>query len=118
MLEAIKKNKYTIGGIAILLVGFLIYNVYFTGPADEAAEPDVSAEASADQIGGDVASLLRKLKAVDLDGAIFEDPAFRSLRPFGYSIREREFGRSNPFGPIGPGPSDKGLIRDSVSALE
>ena len=43
---------------------------------------------------------LAALRAVELDGAIFSNPAFRALRDFSTPITPEPVGRENPFAPL------------------
>lgn len=57
----------------------------------------------ADQTGGpgqEVVDTLRQLDAVKLDGTLFSNPTFSSLRDFSTQIIPEPVGRPNPFAPL------------------
>lgn len=48
----------------------------------------------------DLVATLLQLRTVTLDGTVFSDPAFQSLRDFGSQIVPEPVGRPNPFAPL------------------
>jgi hypothetical protein len=49
----------------------------------------------------DLVATLLALRAVKLDGSIFSDPGFESLKDFSTQIVPEPIGRPNPFAPLG-----------------
>ncbi len=50
--------------------------------------------------GADLLALLLDLRSLRLDGAVFSDPVFQSLKNFGVTIPPETVGRPNPFAPL------------------
>ncbi|OGG50033.1 hypothetical protein A2763_03760 [Candidatus Kaiserbacteria bacterium RIFCSPHIGHO2_01_FULL_54_36] len=92
------RHKWIVVIIAILVAGVAWYAM---SPADETPNvaPTVTAGAGAPVEQGIVATLLT-LRAVKLDGTIFSDQAFLSLRDFSTEIVPEPVGRPNPFAPL------------------
>ena len=93
------KNKYFILGLA-LFVGVLAWYMMRGAPPSDSlltTEDFSSASSEADK---DLVTTLLQLRAVTLEGAIFQDPAFKSLRDFGTQIVPEPIGRANPFAPL------------------
>lgn len=51
--------------------------------------------------GLDLLALSARIRSIELDNSIFEDPAFKALRDFGQDLVPEPKGRRNPFAPIG-----------------
>lgn len=47
----------------------------------------------------EITTILNELKSISIDGALFENPAFRSLTDFHLEIAPQPQGRANPFLP-------------------
>jgi hypothetical protein len=60
--------------------------------------PDEGASAA---LGQDLLAALALLRTLQLDTALFSDPAFRSLSDWGKDIPPQPVGRRNPFAPLG-----------------
>lgn len=94
MFQKIKKPLII---LAILLLGFVGYNTLIKKPATENLTlTQVSNVASPDQ---SILPLLLKIKDINFDSTIFNDPVFKSLEDYGLSITAEETGRGNPFAP-------------------
>lgn len=94
----IRNNLPVIIFFAVCIAGLYLYQTYFVSgtPADvlstESATPTLS--------GSALLSSLSDLRAVTLDGAIFNDPVFDSLIDYGINIPPEPVGRPNPFAPL------------------
>ena len=53
------------------------------------------------KMGAQVLSALNQLQQLKLDGSIFDDKTFKSLKDFSRPLPTEEVGRTNPFAPIG-----------------
>ena len=96
-MDFLKKNKTTIGGIAILVLGVYVYFMYFGGPS---SAPLTAADNS---ISGDLLVTLGSLHTIKLDNTIFTNPTFVSLSDFGVTLPTLPAGRRNPFAALGKG---------------
>ena len=108
MFEVIQNNKYTVGILSALILGLIIYYGYISGGStgrngSETATTATSTEVA--NVGSEVSHLLGRLQSVDLNTALFDKPAFETLKPFGYTVTEKQAGRENPFAPIGTSDS-------------
>ena len=99
MLDVIMRNKYMIAGLALVVGITAWYVLRDSQPTGDllVTEDFSGATSEADR---DLVTTLLQLRAVTLDGAIFEDPAFRGLRDFGIQIVPEPVGRPNPFAPL------------------
>lgn len=94
----IHKNIFIIGGIAIAVVGLVWYGMSSKEDAALLTTTDVSGSSSVAE--RELIDTLLTLRAVSLDGVIFLNPAFLSLRDFGTQIIPEPTGRRNPFAPL------------------
>ena len=97
MLNGILQHKVSAGVGMILILGAAWY--VLTGTATP--PPLLQTDQPNDDSQEIVATLL-KLRAVTLNGTIFQDPVFMSLQDFGVEIRPEPVGRPNPFLPLSP----------------
>ncbi|MEX1026808.1 MAG: hypothetical protein WD049_02200 [Candidatus Paceibacterota bacterium] len=110
MWDVIKKNKFSIGLLVIIIIGAVVYSIFFLGaeaPSDSADQPVVQNA----RVGEEIFQLVERLERIDLEPTIFGRAAFASLRDFGYAPRQRNVSRPDPFAPIGNAPSDDGVVR-------
>ncbi|MEX0930508.1 MAG: hypothetical protein WDZ79_02390 [Candidatus Paceibacterota bacterium] len=122
MWDVIKKNKYSVGLLAIVLVAAIAYSVFYVAdgvplPFFGASDTQPAAQdqqVSEMRVGEDIFRLIERLEQIDLNPVIFTRPAFATLRDFNYVIRPQNQGRSDPFAPISGGSSDRGLIRQGA----
>ena len=102
-MELINRYKNILLLIAAVVLLFIAYTILFRGDAPgellSTEEPQGPAAAAERELLG----LLIDLKEIELDNAIFSDPAFRSLRDFGQELTPLPIGRANPFAPFGAG---------------
>lgn len=93
-----KYKNYILGAVVVLLL-FVAYSILFGGKEDNAVlqTQQFSEETVIDQ---DLLVTLLQLRSIELDGRIFSDPVFRSLRDFSQSIAPQPVGRNNPFAPL------------------
>lgn len=102
-MELIKRYKNILLLIAVVVFLFIAYTILFRNGAPgellSTEEPQGPAAAAERELLG----LLIELKEVELDGAIFADPAFRSLKDFSQELTPLPIGRANPFAPFDVG---------------
>ena len=104
ILEAVKKYKYILGFTLIMLLGFILYSVFFAGsgePAGDALVTTNPAQSEVEAATVDLLALLLSLKTLDIDVSLFSDDRFRSLTDFSVELIPQQVGRQNPFLPIG-----------------
>jgi hypothetical protein len=103
MMGIIKKNKIIVLVIIVILVGILLYSMLNSGGgSDSLLTSETVGNSQADKV---LVDELLQLRSIRLDGAIFADPAFASLRDSGVDIVSEPIGRRNPFAPLGEGGS-------------
>ena len=85
--------------VAVLVVAFIGYSLFFTGNTDNLALV-VPQGVNQNQTGNDLLVVFAGLSALNLDAAILKDPVFTSLQDFSQEIPSEPSGRINPFAPI------------------
>lgn len=93
------KNLLIALGLAILL--FVGYTLFFKGDdsftgVESAGTFSVEAELEAQAF----LATTNELKLLNVDGSLFSDPLFVSLRDFRVDLGTELFGRPNPFSPL------------------
>lgn len=107
MFAAFLQNKIAVIVIAILLAGGVWYGMSQTAPEPTIAVSGVAADGSATGVAPadpetqEILNILATLRAVTLDGSIFSDQVFRSLKDFSTTIVPEPVGRPDPFAPLG-----------------
>jgi hypothetical protein len=97
-----KKTTQIIVVIVIIVVAFLGFKTFFgTNNSDTAALVAEGGATPAFVDGQTILVLLNKLNRVTLDGSIFSDKAFTSLRSSERELDPQVSGRQNPFQAIG-----------------
>lgn len=103
-MEFIKKYKNIVLSVVIIAIAAAGYTILFgKDGAGTALLTSQRSDADVIGVGEDVLDLLRQLRLIELDGTIFEDPAFQSLEDFSQELIPEPVGRDNPFAPIGEG---------------
>ena len=98
-MELLKKNKNSIIVLAVLVVGFLLYQFVF-----KAEEPLVTSDVSSTSeiLGQDLVNELQRLRGLrNINTAFFAEPAFTGLYDIEVPITPKPAGRQNPFLPAG-----------------
>lgn len=85
-------------GIAILVAGAIWYGMSQGSVGSTSLISTQSIGNSPDE--RELVETLLALRAVTLDGTVFNEPAFLSLRDFGTQIVPEPAGRPNPFAPL------------------
>lgn len=121
MKELLLKIKIPLIVVAVLFVGFFLYNSFIKKPtSNEVLEKSVQGPAN-DTVVKNILPLLSRLKDITLDDKFFNDPIFKSLQDFGQTIVEEEQGRANPFAPsfsAAASSSLEGVSFEDVSSIE
>jgi hypothetical protein len=100
MIDTLVHNKIAIAFLSIIVIVGAWY--FLGGTASDTKEGLVTEtfstpESEADR---DLVATLLQLRAVTLEGTVFNDPVFQSLRDFGSQIVKEDQGRENPFAPL------------------
>lgn len=89
-------------GIGIVVAGAIWYGMsQGSGSSSGSLIANQPVATSADE--RELVETLLALRSVTLDGSIFTQPAFMSLKDFGTQIVPEPAGRPNPFAPLGGG---------------
>lgn len=94
-MQALLKNKMTVGFVLLLLVVWLGYR-QFSNSATSLAE-----EGSALSVGQDLLDMANRLSAAELSQELLSDRSYIFLNDFSLPIPQQSFGRTNPFDLIG-----------------
>jgi hypothetical protein len=93
------KNLLIALGLAILL--FVGYVVFLRDDGAPTPPPGMEAfSAQAQMESQQLLSTLNELKSLDVEGTLFSDPLFLSLRDFRIDLGIEPDGRVNPFAPV------------------
>jgi hypothetical protein len=92
----ILEHKFVAGIITVVILGALWYGLSNSG----AQAPILQTEAPVSESDKELVSTLLTLRAVQLNGTIFQDPVFQSLQDFTTEITPEPVGRPNPFAPL------------------
>lgn len=94
----ILKNKWVMGGSAVVIIGALVYYVMTAssqGPLLSGGE-----EGGTSPLSQEILATLSQLHTLELNPKLFTDPSFVSLTDFGVTIPPQQAGRRNPFAPV------------------
>lgn len=100
MIETLKKYKTLLIILAITIVVFIGYSLFFEAGNDGSV---LTSKNTSFRGGGDneLLLLLVNLRSITLDESLFNDKAFKSLVDFGQQLVPEPTGRQNPFAPVG-----------------
>lgn len=99
-----KQNKMLVL-VAVLIVIGIGYYAYSSSSSSSAPLLGTSDTAPTPE-AAQLLSILSDLKTIQLNGAVFNDPAFRSLTDFGVVLTPESAGRRDPFAPVGLGTAN------------
>lgn len=106
----------------LLVVGVIVaFGLWYglSSPSSDTSLLDTTTDTAAtDPASQEVLETLLALRAISLDGTIFQNPAFQSLQDFSTEIVPEPVGRQNPFAPLGVGGSGSRLaIPDEAAGM-
>ncbi len=106
-----------LGVLVVALIGWWTLSGGSTGSTAPTLSTSNAAGVSspADQT---LVTTLLALRAVQLDGTIFSDPAFMSLKDFSTPIVPEPIGRSNPFAPLSSGSGNTTAASSTRAAVQ
>lgn len=116
MIQALSQNKLVFAVIALLIAGGTWYGLSASTPSSDLVSTPISTASSPDEQG--LIATLLTLRAVKLDGTIFTDPAFMSLKDFSTDIVAEPIGRENPFAPLSSQPFPSASKASGVQIFE
>lgn len=94
------KNLLIALGLAIILfVGYVVF-VRDRGDDDFLLRSEGVTSEKAELETQELLTMLNELKSFDVEGDIFAEPLFLSLKDFRHALGEQPTGRSNPFAPV------------------
>lgn len=96
MMHTLSRYKFFVLGAAVLLA----FGVWYGLSQSSAPASLLTADTPADATSQGVVDTLLQLRAVKLDGVIFTEPAFQTLKDFSTQIVPEPVGRPNPFAPL------------------
>lgn len=102
-MDWIKKHMTIVLVLVAVIVGGVWYGMSGGGVDNGSlltTETVDSGSPSEDTADRDLVETLLTLRAINLSGTIFNDPAFKALQDFGVSIVPEPVGRPNPFAPL------------------
>jgi hypothetical protein len=98
MINFILSHKIVVIIVALLVAAGVWIGLSSSGSSDSSLlTTDAVSDNGPDQ---DLVATLLALRAVKLDGSIFSDPGFQSLKDFSTAIVPEPIGRPNPFAPL------------------
>jgi len=100
MLDMIKHNKLVVAAIVVVLVGVACYALsgHTSSSSSALTTEDATGTQSAQE--REALDILLQLRSIQLNGTIFSDAAFQSLKDFRTEIVSEPVGRRNPFAPL------------------
>lgn len=100
-MQWITQHKLIFAGVIVLLVFGVWYGLsQSAAPAPLLVTETPSGSPTVDSADQQLVSTLLTLRAVTLNGSIFNDPAFKVLQDFSTTIVPEPVGRDNPFAPL------------------
>lgn len=108
--------------ILLLFVGLIVaFGLWYglassSGGSSLIASDATTGNAATDPAGQEVVETLLALRAISLDGTIFQSPAFQSLQDFSTEIVQEPVGRPNPFAPLGAEPGSVQVVPGAPSS--
>jgi hypothetical protein len=100
------KYKTLIITVVLIAAGAIFYTLYLKPAGGVEILTSSGENAALAPVENDFISMLFELRAVKIDGRIFQDSIFRSLKDYSQDIKPEPVGRRNPFAPIGVDPID------------
>lgn len=94
-----KRYKTILIVIALIIIGFVVYSMFFSGEDDVALLEQTPVGGGA--TGGEILALLDTLRGIDFNTGVLDSTLFRSLVDFGVELTPEPVGRPNPFAPVG-----------------
>ncbi len=101
MINIIKRYKNSLIVVAVVLVAFVVYGIFFTPDRSNPLTVERTVRAGQSAVEQELIGLLLELRSITLDTDVFDDARFRSLEDFSQQIVAEPVGRENPFAPIG-----------------
>lgn len=98
MMNFILSHKIIAGVVAVLVAVGIWIGLSSGGSSSSLLDTETVGDNGPDQ---ELVATLLALRAVKLDGSLFSDPGFVSLKDFSTEIIPEPIGRPNPFAPLG-----------------
>lgn len=94
------RHKLVIVIAVVVVAGAVWYALSDSGAPASQGSPLLTTTPAGSGADQELVATLLALRAVKLDGTIFTDPSFMSLRDFSTQIIPEPVGRPNPFAPL------------------
>lgn len=98
MLRIITENKIILIVVVLIIAAFAWFGMTEQGPSSGLLVNESRTDSS--PLEQDILRTLLDMRSIELNSALFENPAFMSLRDFGREIVPEPVGRTNPFAPV------------------
>ncbi len=115
-MNVLKQHKILIIILVVAIILFVLYGMSDKTPETTLMRSPSSAASSQDE--QEILTLLRDVQSITLDGSIFKDPAFASLRDFSREIIVEPAGKENPFDAGAPMKSRESSVTTDVETIE
>lgn len=99
-MQTIFKHKLILVVIAVIIAGGIWYGLSQPSPSSSTSLVTTQAVAGTDPASANLVSTLLSLRTVTLDGTIFSELTFVSLKDFTTAIVPEPVGRNDPFAPL------------------
>ena len=110
MIDTLKKFKYPIIIVIVIVIGFIAYTVYTNANTDTSSatalqktsmDTNSASAVPNNELAKSFVDQLLTIQSIDLRVGIFSDPVFNALVDNHAVINPQPIGRPNPFSPIG-----------------
>jgi hypothetical protein len=101
MIEILKKYKVLLIIIAVLIMAFVGYSIFYPGGDEGSVLTSQNGNIKSGGGENELLILLINLRSITLSNSLFSDPAFNRLVDFGQKLIPEPVGRDNPFAPVG-----------------
>ncbi len=115
--DMIKKNQTAVIALVVIAGLFIAYNTFFK----KEEGPDLISESQGIrnlEIGREIIVTLNRLKTIDIDTGILEDPRFEKLQDFSEPLPQYSQSKQNPFELEIPGTTLRSVEVQSTTSQE
>jgi hypothetical protein len=100
MMSLFSRYKNVLLVVAVIAVGFFVYNVFFMNNGPRGALVSETIDPVQAAVEQELIGLLAQLRSIQLDLSVFDNREFQSLIDFGQELIPEPIGRENPFAPL------------------
>jgi len=98
----VKKYKNILIAVALLTVVLVGYYYWSSGTSGDSG-PTLTYDVGGPEpsfVGQEILGVLNQLRSLQIDGSVFDSPAFKSLVDYRVATTSESKGRSDPFAPL------------------